>query len=101
MLKPTELIFYFCLIRLITYAWKYEETKSRSCLFLLSDDKTEKKKAITERCCAIVTICSNNYLHYATVLFNSLKSYHPEAKLFLCLADKINNKYLFFFFLCF
>ena len=36
---------------------------------------------------AIVTICSGNYLPYARVLFSSLKKYHPEASLFLCLAD--------------
>ncbi len=36
---------------------------------------------------AIVTICSNNYFPYARVLFSSLQRYHPEASLFLCLAD--------------
>lgn len=36
---------------------------------------------------AIVTICSGNYFPYARVLFSSLKKYHPEASLFLCLAD--------------
>ncbi len=36
---------------------------------------------------AIVTICSNNYFPYARVLFFSLQRYHPEASLFLCLAD--------------
>jgi glycosyltransferase involved in cell wall biosynthesis len=36
---------------------------------------------------AIVTICSNNYFPYARVLFSSIHRYHPEAELFLCLAD--------------
>lgn len=36
---------------------------------------------------AIVTICSGNYFPHARVLFSSLKKYHPEASLFLCLAD--------------
>ncbi|MDJ0743975.1 MAG: glycosyltransferase family 4 protein [Xenococcaceae cyanobacterium MO_167.B27] len=38
---------------------------------------------------AIVTICSSNYFPYARILFNSLQKYHPEASLFLCLADKL------------
>ena len=41
---------------------------------------------------AIFTICSNNYFPYARVLFTSLKKYHPEADLFLCLADIPNSK---------
>lgn len=36
---------------------------------------------------AIMTICSNNYLPYARVLLSSVQQYHPEASLFLCLAD--------------
>ena len=36
---------------------------------------------------AIMTICSNNYFPYARTLFSSLRRYHPEAALFLCLAD--------------
>ncbi|MEB3227917.1 MAG: glycosyltransferase [Synechocystis sp.] len=36
---------------------------------------------------AFFTICSNNYLPFAQILFNSLKIHHPEAALFLCLAD--------------
>jgi len=36
---------------------------------------------------AIMTICSCNYLPYAKTLFTSLQRYHPEANLFLCLAD--------------
>ena len=36
---------------------------------------------------AIFSICSNNYFPYARVLFTSLKQYHPEAALFLFLAD--------------
>ena len=36
---------------------------------------------------AIFSICSNNYFPYARILFSSLKKHHPEASLFLCLAD--------------
>jgi glycosyltransferase involved in cell wall biosynthesis len=39
---------------------------------------------------AIMSICSNNYFPYIRILFNSLKKYHPESELFLCLADKQN-----------
>ncbi|WP_144876215.1 glycosyltransferase, partial [Hyella patelloides] len=38
---------------------------------------------------AIVTICSGNYFPYARILLSSLQTYHPEASLFLCLADAI------------
>ena len=38
---------------------------------------------------AFVTICSGNYFPYARVLFSSLKKHHPEASLFLCLADTL------------
>ena len=37
---------------------------------------------------AIFTICSNNYMPFARVLFDSLSRHHPEAALFLCLADR-------------
>lgn len=36
---------------------------------------------------AIYTICSNNYVPVAKVLVDSIKRYHPEATLYLCLAD--------------
>lgn len=48
----------------------------------LSDDISQR---LPKR--AIMTICSNNYFPYARVLLSSLKLYHPEASLFLCLAD--------------
>src|SRR4051794_10486058 len=38
---------------------------------------------------AIFTICSNNYLPFAQVLFESVQRFHPEADLFLCLADRL------------
>ena len=38
---------------------------------------------------AIFTICSNNYLPFARVLFASARRHHPQAALFLCLADRI------------
>ena len=38
---------------------------------------------------AIFTICSNNYLPFAHVLFGSVRRFHPEADLFLCLADRL------------
>lgn len=45
-------------------------------------------KAVPERSqTAILTICSNNYFPYARILLSSLRRYHPEASLFLCLAD--------------
>ena len=37
---------------------------------------------------AIFTICSNNYVPFARVLFESVRRHHPEAALFLCLADR-------------
>ncbi|MDJ0743967.1 MAG: glycosyltransferase [Xenococcaceae cyanobacterium MO_167.B27] len=49
-------------------------------------NKQQKKRAI-------FTICSNNYLPYVRVLFNSLKKYHPESELFLCLADKKDHNF--------
>lgn len=41
---------------------------------------------------AVVTICSHNYFPYARILFHSLQKYHPEASLFLCLADIYNSE---------
>jgi glycosyltransferase involved in cell wall biosynthesis len=38
---------------------------------------------------AIFTICSNNYMPFAQVLFDSVRRHHPEAALFLCLADRL------------
>jgi len=37
---------------------------------------------------AIFTICSNNYLPMAKVLFASAERYCPQAELFLCLGDE-------------
>jgi hypothetical protein len=37
---------------------------------------------------AIFTICSNNYVPMATVLVETARQYHPEAEIYLCLADK-------------
>ena len=37
---------------------------------------------------AIFTICSNNYMPFAHVLFESVQRQHPDAELFLCLADR-------------
>jgi glycosyltransferase involved in cell wall biosynthesis len=36
---------------------------------------------------AIFTICSNNYVSMAAILLASAKRFHPEATLYLCLAD--------------
>ena len=36
---------------------------------------------------AIFTICSNNYMPMAKVLLASVRKFHPEADLFICLAD--------------
>ena len=38
---------------------------------------------------AIFTICSNNYMPFAHVLLGSIRRLHPEATLFLCLADRM------------
>lgn len=37
---------------------------------------------------AIFTICSNNYVPMAKVLIESAQRHHPEATLYLCLADE-------------
>lgn len=41
----------------------------------------------TERC-AIFTICSNNYVPMAKVFVESARRHHPDATLYLCLADE-------------
>lgn len=38
---------------------------------------------------AIVTICSNNYAPRARVLLASARRHHPDADLFLCVADRV------------
>lgn len=38
---------------------------------------------------AIFTICSNNYVPAARTFFESARRHHPEATLFLCLADRM------------
>jgi glycosyltransferase involved in cell wall biosynthesis len=38
---------------------------------------------------AIFTICSNNYIPAAKTFFQSARRNHPEASLFLCLADQV------------
>jgi hypothetical protein len=42
---------------------------------------------------AIFTICSNNYLPQAEVFFDSARHHHPEADLFLGLADRPAGDY--------
>jgi hypothetical protein len=37
---------------------------------------------------AIFTICSNNYMSMAHVVVNSARKHHPEATIYLCLADE-------------
>ena len=37
---------------------------------------------------AVFTICSNNYMPFARVLLESVGRHHPEADLFVCLADR-------------
>ena len=39
----------------------------------------------------IFTIVSNNYLHYANTLFDSVKEHFPEADMFLGLCDEITE----------
>ncbi len=36
---------------------------------------------------AVFTICSNNYVSMARILIDSAQLHHPEARIFLCLAD--------------
>jgi len=38
---------------------------------------------------AVFTICSNNYVPLAKVLLQSVGRHHPNATLYLCLADKL------------
>lgn len=38
--------------------------------------------------CVYFTICSNNYLSFATVLYRSLKAHHPAATFILFLCDE-------------
>lgn len=37
---------------------------------------------------AIFTICSNNYIPVARTFLTSARRHHPEADLFVCLADR-------------
>lgn len=37
---------------------------------------------------AFFTICSNNYMPFAKVLLESVRRHHPDAALFVCLADE-------------
>ena len=37
---------------------------------------------------AIFTVCSNNYMPFARVLMESVRRWHPEAALFVCLCDE-------------
>ena len=41
------------------------------------------------RTLAVFTICSNNYVPAARVLLDSVRQYHAEADLYLCLADEM------------
>ena len=38
---------------------------------------------------AFFTICSNNYMPFARVLLESVRHHHPDAALFVCLADEV------------
>ncbi|MCQ8278416.1 glycosyltransferase [Acetobacteraceae bacterium KSS8] len=42
-----------------------------------------------DRHLAIFTVCSNNYMPFARVLMESVRRWHPEASLFVCLSDEI------------
>ncbi len=37
---------------------------------------------------AFFTVCSNNYMPFARVLVQSIRQHHPEADVFVCLADE-------------
>ncbi|AFZ52759.1 glycosyltransferase [Cyanobacterium aponinum] len=51
-------------------------------------DNISVNNNLTNKKRAIFTICSNNYLPYARILFHSLQKYHPSDQIYLCLADK-------------
>ena len=44
---------------------------------------------MAEHSLAIFTICSNNYVAMAKVFLDSARFHHPEAALYLCLADAL------------
>jgi glycosyltransferase involved in cell wall biosynthesis len=50
-------------------------------------DSTGATLTVTSRL-AIFTICSNNYMPAARTFLQSARLHHPEADLFVCLADK-------------
>lgn len=41
-----------------------------------------------ERDTAFFTVCSNNYMPFARVLVRSIRAHHPDADIFVCLADE-------------
>jgi glycosyltransferase involved in cell wall biosynthesis len=45
---------------------------------------------------AIFTICSNNYVPMAKVLLSSAQTHHPDASLYLCLADTVLDEVGFY-----
>ena len=44
------------------------------------------------RVCAF-SICSNNYLPYVEVLFTSVRKFHPDIDLYVCLVDEKTGTY--------
>jgi glycosyltransferase involved in cell wall biosynthesis len=60
---------------------------------ILESKLTSKNQSNRHKKRAIMSICSNNYFPYVRILFTSLKTYHPEASLFLCLADLENPEF--------
>jgi hypothetical protein len=49
----------------------------------------DRGQDVTAQNPAIFTICSNNYVKMAQILIESARQHHPEATLYLCLADTI------------
>jgi len=45
--------------------------------------------SVTSQTTAIFTICSNNYMPMARAFLATVKREHPEADLFVCLADRV------------
>ncbi len=42
---------------------------------------------------SVFTIAAKNYLAYVRVLLDSIRRLHPEYKLFLCLADRVDGRF--------
>ena len=62
--------------------------QQNTCLSRKYSTTSTTKGTTVPNATAIFTICSNNYMPYARTLLASVARYHPEADLFLGLADE-------------